>query len=203
MIIRLATSLVGVILTLASAPLALRQNVRATSIDDSEAYAVYASVLPDEWTVSVAHARTLLFQQETERSRDCMPAGGPLETDWKPVLDSFIKENAVVRRLRSGFSLGMPYEVAAAAEIEASFRAVPEDQMFGWTGFNRRYPNAGNSIMVVSAVGFDPEKRRAMVYMAHSCGVLCGGGRYHFVERVAGSWRESRLPGVTDCQWES
>ncbi|MEO7157279.1 MAG: hypothetical protein ABI039_06950, partial [Vicinamibacterales bacterium] len=35
--------------------------------------------------------------------------------------------------------------------------------------------------MVISAVGFNAARTRAMVYMAHSCGSLCGGGTHHLL----------------------
>jgi hypothetical protein len=175
----------------------------AKPVDDPDAYAAYASLLPTEWTVRYAHAKTLLFQQETETNWNCMPAGKPLETEWKPVVDSFRTENAGVRRLLGGFQLGVSYVVLPAAEIKASFELVTGDPLFGWTGFQQRYPDSGGSIMVVSAVGFDPEKRRAMVYMAHSCGSLCGGGTHHLLEKVDGAWRAAKLAGVTNCAWTS
>lgn len=201
MITRCATLLISGLCVACSAFADSAQN--GASVDDPDAYAVYASLLPNEWTVTVAHARRLLFQRETTTNRECMPSGGLLETGWKPVLDNFRRENARVRRLRSGFPLGIAYDVAPAAEIKASFHAVAGDPDFGWTGFTARYPDAGHSIMVASAVGFDPEKRQAIVYMAHSCGSLCGGGKYHYLEKVAGSWRETTLSGVTGCDWES
>jgi hypothetical protein len=179
------------------------QGAGAKPVDDPEAYAVYASLLPTEWTVRVAHAKTVVFQRETVTNWTCMPAGKPLETDWKPVVDSFRAENAGVRPLVAGFPLGIPYVVVPEAEIKASSQQVPGDPMSGWTGFYKRYPDAGGSIMVVSAVGFDAAKRRAMVYMAHSCGLLCGGGAHHLLEKVDGVWRQAELAGVTSCVWWS
>jgi hypothetical protein len=179
------------------------QEAGAKPVDDPDAYAVYASLLPSEWTVRVAHAKTLLFQQETATNWKCMPAGKPLETDWKAVVDSFRAENVGIRPLLPGFQLGVSYVVVPSAEIKASFQAVTGDPMFGWTGFYKRYPDSGGSIMVASAVGFDAEKRRAMVYMAHSCGSLCGGGTHHLLEKVDGSWRAAKLAGVTNCAWAS
>jgi hypothetical protein len=66
-----------------------------------------------------------------------------------------------------------------------------------WDGFHKRDP--GSRGYMASAVGFDPARRRAMVYMAHSCGSLCGGGMHHFLEKVDGTWQEVRLPGVNIC----
>jgi hypothetical protein len=165
-------------------------------------YAVYASLLPNEWTVRVAHAKALVFQEETGTNLRCMPSGKPLEEDWRPVVESFRAENLKPRRLRTGFPLGTPYVVVASADITASFREMPNDPNLGWGGFYKRYPDSGG-FMVVSAVGFDPSRKRAMVYMAHSCGSLCGGGTYHLLEKVDGAWREARVPGVSNCGWVS
>jgi hypothetical protein len=178
------------------------QESLAQAVEDPEAYVVYASLLPREWTVRVAGAKTLVFQRETGTNWKCMPSGKPLETEWKPVVDDFRAQNTSTRELRPGFALGIPYVVASRIDIQATFREVQNDPMFGWTGFYRRYPDSGG-FMVVSAVGFDSAKRRAMVYMAHSCGSLCGGGTHHLLERADGGWREARIPGVTQCSWAS
>ena len=47
-------------------------------IDDTESYAVYAALLPSQWTVRVARAKILVFQQETTTYPRCMPSGTPL-----------------------------------------------------------------------------------------------------------------------------
>lgn len=178
------------------------QSAPPKAIDDPEAYAVYASLVADEWPVRVAKAKTLVFQRETATNRQCMPSGKPLETDWRPVVESFHSENGSARTIREGFPLGVPYVVVPSAEIKASFKDVPNDPMFGWSGFYKRYRDSGG-FMTVSAVGFDREKRRAMVYMAHSCGGLCGGGTHHLLEKVDGVWREAKVPGISSCSWVS
>lgn len=73
---------------------------------------------------------------------------------------------------------------------------MPNDPL--WTAFHAKYPDSGG-FLKVSAVGFDPARRRAMVYIAHSCGALCGGGRSQLLEKIDGTWRQARIPGVTDC----
>lgn len=194
-------SLVAVILGLGSL---VAQDRAPTSvpIDDPEAYAVYASLLSTEWSVRVAAAKTLVFQQESGTNPQCMPSGKPLETEWRPVLESFRVENAGVRTVRAGFTLGVPYVVVPTAEIQSAFRTDANDPMFGWTGFYKRYPDSGGFI-TVSAVGFDRLKQRAMVYMGHSCGSLCGGGMHHLLEKVDGVWREAKVPGIQQCVWAS
>jgi hypothetical protein len=176
------------------------QDAPLEPVNDPEAYAVYASLLPNEWPVRTANAKTLVFQQETDMKRDCMPSGKPVETDWRQVVDNFRVENASVRIVRPGFPLGRPYIVVPRADIEALLRDPESLGLF--STFYKRYPDSGGFI-VVSAVAFDPLKERAMVYMSHFCNLLCAGGAYHLLEKVDGAWRVADLPTVWNCRWVS
>lgn len=171
-------------------------------VDDPEAYRVYASLLPREWTVTAAHAKRLVFRQETGTNWACMPSGGALETDWRPVVDNFRSVNASVKLLKAGFPMTPPYIVVSSATIEATFKTVADDPMFGWSGFYKAYPDSGG-YLVVSAVGFSADRTQAMVYMAHHCGSLCGGGMHHLLEKANGAWREAVVPVRSNCSWVS
>ena len=96
----------------------------------------------------------------------------------------------------------MPYVVVPSEDIREIFRSPPDLTQFAWKNFHERFPDSGG-YMFVSAVGFDTAKERAIVQMGHSCGILCGGSEVHLLEKVAGSWREARIPGVMRCHWES
>jgi hypothetical protein len=63
--------------------------------------------------------------------------------------------------LQAGFDIGVDYLLVANSEIDGMF-----DQRVDWRPFYTRYPDSGG-FMDVSAVGFDPTKARAMVYVAH------------------------------------
>ena len=130
-----------------------------------------------------------------------MPSGKPLETDWKPVVDSYRSENAQPRVVRPNHKLGLPYEVAPAATLAAFFK-MNRATSDSWNAFYRRYPGSGG-YLEVSAVGFDAAKTRAMVYLAHSCGSLCGGGQHYLLEQVEGTWREAKIPDLIQCMWRS
>ena len=171
-------------------------------LDEPEAYKVYAALLPDEWIVREARAKILVFQQETATYPRCMPSGTPLETEWLSVVKDFRAANATPKLLHAGFDLGVPYVVVPSADIRAMFQSPGAAIAPGWVDFYQQYPDSGG-YMFVSAVGFDASKRRAMVYMAHSCGGLCGGGTYHFLEKIGGAWRHARLAGLTNCVWAS
>lgn len=175
---------------------------RQAAIQDPEAYAVYASLIPQEWTVTAAHATRLVVQRETATYNRCLPSGGPLETDWRPVMQSFKDENARDRVVLPDRDLQYPYLVVPRSEILALFKAAATDPAFGWRAFYRRYPDSGGYSQL-SAVGFDAAKTRALVYISHHCGSLCGGGMHHFLQKTDGVWRPVQLPGITQCIWAS
>ena len=47
-------------------------------------------------------------------------------------------------------------------------------------------------IFEVSAVGFSGDRTRALVYVGHHCGSLCGGGGYHLLVKRDGKWQIDR-----------
>jgi len=63
----------------------------------------------------------------------------------------------------------------------------------GWKSFYKSYPQSGGYV-IMSAVGFNREKTRAIVYTGSSCGALCGSWRFHLLEKINGNWKE--VPGV-------
>lgn len=200
-VVAVVAVLAGTVASLAD--LSAERRAQAATVADSEAYAVYASLIPDEWIVQMAHAKKLVIQEETEANLRLLPAGKPLEgPPWREVVDAFKAANRNRPRLLPGRDLGRPYIVVLANAIGATFKEVPDDPLFGWTGFYRRYPDSGGFVQL-SAVGFDRRKQRALVYIAHHCGSLCGGGSHHFLEKVQGVWRKARIPGLVMTVWMS
>jgi hypothetical protein len=181
------------------------QTPEPRTVEDPEAYAVYASLLPKEWPIVVARATRLVIQRETATYDDCLPQGPPMQREWSAALKNYRQENATVRSVLPGRALGYPYEVVPRADIVAIFEAPDGPELRSprpWDPFYRRYPDSGG-YMQFSAVGFDEAKTRALVYIAHHCGNLCGGGTHHFLEKVSGQWRETRPKDVSMCMWMS
>ncbi len=170
-----------------------------TVIEDPDAYAVYASLIARDPRMSDGgRAKRLVVQRETVTNNACTVSGGALETDWKPVVDDFKIQNAHVRFVMPDRDLRVPYVVVPRKDIMAFFRKTGGN----WPEFYRRYPDSGGYIEM-SAVGFDRSKTRAMVYVAHSCGGLCGNGADHLLEKVDGVWHDANVPGITSCMWIS
>jgi len=44
-------------------------------------------------------------------------------------------------------------------------------------------------IFDVSAVGFNKDGSRGLVYLGHHCGSLCGGGQYRLLVKKDGRWQ--------------
>jgi hypothetical protein len=168
------------------------------AIEDPEAYAVYASLIPEEWPVRAAGAKRLVVRRETASYDQCLPQPSALPAEWQPVLDSFKTENARVRIILPERQLGRPYIVVPTEQIMSMFENRP---LGDWEEFYDRYPDSGG-FMEMSAVGFDGSKTHALVYIAHHCGGTCGGGTHHFLEKVDGVWRTAKV-SMTQCIWIS
>ncbi|MFN8579370.1 MAG: hypothetical protein U0163_00125 [Gemmatimonadaceae bacterium] len=179
------------------------QNVPRNSVDDPDTYAVIASLLPNEWIVRAAKATNLVVQEETVTNWGCMPSGPPMEAEWKPVLEGFRLANAETHTFSADHAIGLPYQLVSASTIATSLdRPIPNLVSDGWQSFWQRYPKSGGYLQL-SAVGFDALRRRAMVYVAHHCGGLCGGGMHHLFERDGAIWREVDPAGLRQCRWIS
>lgn len=57
-----------------------------------------------------------------------------------------------------------------------------------WKNFYKSFPGA-TGWTSVSLPGYSPDGEIAVVYMAHYCGTLCGGGSYVYLRRVKGKWK--------------
>jgi hypothetical protein len=209
----IATAALGALLA-AAAPVR-GQSPEPRPVEDPEAYAIYASLLPEEWTIRVAGASRLVVQRETGTHDECLPSGPPMKAEWAPVLADYRAQNQGIRRILPDRALGSRYRVVPRDEIRAIFEhrspgpETPHDpvpaisQVQGrWKAFYDRYPDSGG-YLVFSAVGFNDTKTRALVYIGHHCGNLCGGGAHHLMEKVDGQWRETRPKDVTMCMWMS
>ena len=172
----------------------------APLLTDPDAYAVYAAVIPKEWPVQAAHAQRLVIQETTTVSRNCLPTGEGLKAaPWKEVMDDFTGQNATARTLISAFPIDRPYDLVRESDMMAPFKDRQSD---GWKAFYDAHPDSGGYLMM-SAVGFDAAKTRALVYLGHACGWLCGGGTFHFLEKEDGRWHEVAPTNITVCMWVS
>lgn len=165
-----------------------------SAYEDADAYEVYATILPSGWPLRVAHAKQLVIRRETRSYEMCLKPDTEIQARFGPAVADYIRQNKKKWLLQPGFSFASPYQF-----FEGSFDAVLKQG--GWDEYYRRYPESGG-LIVLSAVGFNVDKTVAVVYMGHSCGMRCGGGTFHVVEKVDGKWKPFAWKG-SSCAWAS
>jgi len=169
---------------------------------DKDAYQIYAQLIPNEETWGT---KTKVIEEETVPGEGGMMdldscVAPPVALDFRDAIANFKTNNSRRWLLQRQFELSGPYELVSSDTIKATFRggeqsrtegAHPLDS--GWKAFYARYPGSGGFI-VLSAVGFNKDKTRAVVYSGASCGSLCGAWSFHLFKKVDGKWTEA--PGI-------
>jgi hypothetical protein len=181
----------------------IASQVASPPLTDPDAYAIYAAILPNEWPATIAKAKRLVIAEETVTLTRCKPAVASLPEEWRPALVDYDQQNKRVWRLASTFPASMiPYVIVSHSDIRKLFPG-PEDGPHGvWSRFYAAYPDSGG-YHELSAVGFDPSRTKAIVYVSHACGNVCGEGKYQLMEKTPEGWRAVKRPGVPPCFWVS
>jgi hypothetical protein len=161
-----------------------------------EAYQIYDLLIPQEESYRFAKG-ALVIQMETvaqlEGTEGGLPTGPEAclfpsaASQFKDAIADYNRLNRKTWLLQKDFQIGKPYEIVPSDTLKAIFKEG------GWDGFHKRYPDSGG-YLIMSAVGLNREKTRAIVYTGSSCGNLCGRWGFHILEKVDGKWKE--VPGV-------
>jgi len=100
---------------------------------------------------------------------------------YRPLIEDFERRN------RRTFSLERKFD-------------LPEYDL--GTPENRSPVDSRAVVFEVSAVGFNNDHTRALVYIAHYCGSLCGSGAYYLIMKQNGGWIvDSEFRGAPSCAW--
>ncbi len=152
--------------------------------DFTDNYQIYSLLLPHEESYRLAKG-TLVIQEEmvSDRAVSERCVTPEAATRFKDAIADYRHANTQRGMLKRQFQIERSYEVVSSDTIKGLFKDG------GWGGFYKRYPESGGYI-VMSAVGFNKDRTRAIVYTGSSCGDLCGGWRFHLVEKIDGNWRE-------------
>jgi len=184
------------LLTLWWVPLqAVRSDGPALTVSDPDAYEVYSTILPLEWPIRHAHAKQPLVLNETRTYRMCLRPGPESDSRIAPAIADYLKVNDKTWLFDRKFHIEDDYDLISSQQIKS---ALGDGQ---WDKFHERYPNSRGWIEL-SAVGFNPDKTVAVVYMGHYCGPLCGGGGFYVLEKKDGKWVYLELKGES-CAWAS
>lgn len=173
----------------------VRPSAAPKPYEDNEAYEVYSAILPSEWPWQVAHAKSLVIRTETKNYEMCLRPEKESEEVVGPAISDYVKLNEKSWLLQPQLSIELPYRLITADELKSAL------DRGGWQGFYTQFPDSGGWIEM-SAVGFNADKTVAVVYMEHSCGMLCGGGRFHVLQKKDGKWLPLKWKG-SSCSWDS
>ena len=150
-------------------------------LDDTETYAVYAAVLE---SVKDASRKGVAIRDETERDSVCGSSkhSRQVPDEWQSLWPAYEEANAYIRTLRRDANLALPY-------VLVKFEDALRYQLF-----------PSNTLHVMSAVGFDASRTRAMVTVQHKCGLGCAGGGLYLLLKENGRWIRANIPS---CFWTS
>jgi hypothetical protein len=169
---------------------------RPQPYEDTEAYQVYSAIIPPGWLVRIAKAKTLVIQAETDPGlRMCLEPDAESKKIIGTAIADYLKVNKKTWLIQKNIKLEMPYQIIDNEKVNSIFKNG------SWNNFNNQYPDAKGYI-TLSAVGFNSEKTVAVVYSGWGCGIRCGGGEYHVLQKKDGKWIPLGWSG-SNCAWRS
>lgn len=184
----------------------LGQSSRSEDYDVSAAYEVYSAVLSSYRHSDGSKPREFVIRMETITSfgtflnnvpdrTTCLRPGPESPPMIGDVLNDLIKVNQTKWRLKKKFDVDIDYRFIDSKEVVAL--ATNDD----WKRFFEKYPNSAG-VMDLSAVGFNHDKTIAIFSVGRRCGILCGEGEYHFLQKTNGKWVPFAWKG-NRCSWIS
>lgn len=169
----------------------LSQRTQQSEIEDEE-YAVYSALINENTDDENVNRSVIIMDQPS-------PWVGFIDEERKSFYEDLLKSSPglmaeTVNDLKAKneehhlftrrFNIKRRYVLVSEKEIEDFFR---EGVGGGWEKFYRKYPKT-LGYATFSRVGFNSEKTQALVYQAHHCGGLCGGGSYILLTKTNGVW---------------
>jgi hypothetical protein len=158
--------------------------------DEAEAHRVYDAVVSSKYFYKSPDRIVWVIRTETEGGiwPECMPQPEDLDFDDWQVIRDFEKENQSAKLLDPRFSWSAPVVAVPWKELPDS-----TDDDLAWKRFHGTYPDVPG-MLAFSAVGFNERRDRALVSTTFKCGLLCGGVRFHALERRGDVWRVVEAP---------
>lgn len=171
--------------------------LKLTAAEENDSYEIYSMLLrtemPPQWNI-----RAWAIRQETHAYPNyggslgvCLQPSQDQKSIYEPLIEDYIaKNNEKKLVLKRKFDLSQ-YALIGPTEIKA-IQERPRASAF---------PFSTSVIFQVSAVGFNRDGTRALVYVGHDCGSLCGGGGYHLLVKKNGQWQVDREYRGLTCVW--
>lgn len=174
----------------------------AGKLDAEDEYAVYSSLIVSLFGDSKEQSLVVRRLSRNSAIRDFADPNIRLvvksdfpKLDYK-TLDDFVSKNAKSYELSAQrFDLQGKIILATDADSDRVIAGAKTCEA-SWKRFYRAYPTAKGH-MIVTRVGFNPEKTQAFVYADYWSTCKEGEGQFYFLENVGGSWKVTR----TQTMW--
>jgi hypothetical protein len=165
--------------------------------EEKDSYEIYSILLraemPPSWKVTTwaIKQQTTTFphlpsRQNFSNVRGCLNVSQDQQATYMPVIQDYEAKN------NKPLVLARKFDLPQYSLVEVGPNAIAPTIS--------RTPSIN---FEVSAVGFNPERTRALVYVGHHCGQLCGGGQYHLLVKTREGWVNDREFRGISCAWAS
>jgi hypothetical protein len=174
-----------------------------TVAKEKDSYEIYSMLLrtemPPQWNITawviIRETQTFPnFGSANGGSRGvCIETSKDQEPIYLSAIDDYVAKDKRKLVLERKFDL-LQYALMGTLEISTIRRQSPSASGL---------PFNSSVIFDVSAVGFNQDGSRGLVYVGHHCGSLCGGGQYHLLVKKDGRWQVEREHHGPSCLWGS
>lgn len=143
-----------------------------------------SNLLSNESSLLVIIERTNIDYLDSSAFREFLAkVPNQLPSLSKATFDDFLTNNKNRILLKDLFTLPVKRVFITDEELDSFFK-----RKLYWEGFYKKYPNS-QGVMVLSNVGFDAQKKQALVYVSNSRGSLDAIGVYVVLEKQNDVWR--------------
>jgi len=190
----LVSTLAPPLATVAQVEGAGTQDAKLTLAEEQDSYEIYSMLLRTEvgpeWKITAwaINEQTQTFpvfaSSNDDHLRQCLSVSQDQKSIYQPLIQDYLAKNQKKLVLERKFDLPQ----YALVGFGTSGRANP--------------PGPASIVFEVSAVGFNRDRTRALLYVGHHCGSLCGGGTYHLLVKYS-KWEVDREYRGVSCLWGS
>ena len=156
----------------------------------SDEYAVYSVLIQSMYVKEsvktvVVSKQTQFYKIRWQKPEDYRKS---VLDELRPIseetIEDFEKKNEKEGELARHLNLTITYVLLG----KKGSTKTPEEYTKQWEEFYQKYPNSPG-IISLSRVGFNSHKDQAIVYIANSCGDLCGKGYYVLLMKSEQGWK--------------
>ena len=161
--------------------------LKLTPAEEKDSYEIYSLLLKAEMPTT-GNPSWIISQETTtypgESTKICLDPIEEQKAQYVPVINDYLKRNKRKLTLVRKFDL-------------------PSYVLLGHNPGSNRPHFDSPTLFYLSAVGFNSDRTRGLVYVGYVCGSLCGAGAYHLMVKKDGRWQEDVDYRGPTCWWRS